>query len=58
MEDDVETPVETVFDAPVVAHGAGEGLGVELRGGEGVAAFHDHATGPMKNPFRQKPVLT
>ncbi len=36
-EDDIEDPVETVFDVPVGAHGAGEGLGVEPGRGEVVA---------------------
>ena len=29
VEDDVENPMEAIFDAPVGAHGAGEGLGAE-----------------------------
>jgi len=29
MEDDVEHPMEAIFDAPVSAHGAGEVLGAE-----------------------------
>jgi len=34
FEDDVEDPVEAVFDAPMAAHGVGGGLGGEGRGGD------------------------
>ena len=30
VEDDVEDPVEAIFDAPVGAHGPGQGLCVEV----------------------------
>ena len=39
LEGDVEHPVQAVFDAPVAAHGAGGGFGVEGRGGDVVAGI-------------------
>ena len=39
VEDDIENPMEPVFDAPVVADGLGEGLGVEFCRGYVVASF-------------------
>ena len=39
MEDDVEDPVEPIFDVPMASDGAGEELGVEGHRGEKIAAF-------------------
>ena len=38
-EDDIEHPMEPVFDAPMGAHRLGEGCGIELGRAEIVAAF-------------------
>ena len=39
VEDDIEDPMQAVFDAPVGAHRRRESLGVETSGGEVVAPF-------------------
>ena len=39
VKDDVEYPMEAIFDAPMASHGCGEGLGIELCGGKVESPF-------------------
>ncbi len=51
MEDDVEHPVETVFDAPMGADCGGEDLSIELDGREIIAPFRTFAALPFAMVF-------
>ena len=51
MEDDVEHPVEPVFDAPMGADCGGEGLGIKVDGREVIAPFRAFAALPFDMIF-------
>ena len=51
MEDNVEHPVEPVFDAPMGADCGGEGLGIEFDGREVIAPFRAFAALPFDMVF-------